>query len=240
MMRIVLLLIAALGGSLILSACASAPKVSVENHERIRQYWNLYLQGSPDWPEAREKWSAMGQAEEEILILWLIKELQRNAVKVTTSAAGKSEPAWYRPIRELKCLDQKAVAPSLLEALKVLRDETTVYACIQANAALVGTSDLLAAWDQAAEENNISYQSRLLKVLALIDDPKATERIIAALNNSENWQVRATAAGELGAYRGPMLAAVKTALEGALNDQDAFVASKAEEALAALKDQEGS
>jgi HEAT repeat protein len=160
--------------------------------------------------------------------------VQRNAVRTRLDAEGKPEPAWRRPVGELEQIGARSIPP-LLEALRILRDETTVYPCILALAAIADSSrieqELLAA---GGGQEGIRFQARLVKVLGNIQDPAAVNRLMEVLSGTYDWQVRATAAEVLGAYRGALEGQVRVCLETARKDKDLFVASKAEKALKSL------
>jgi hypothetical protein len=215
-------------------ACAADDDVPKESKPLIKEYWNLYLQNDPGWPEAKEKWIAMGEKEEMVLVNWLIQEIRRNAVKTYYTSSGVPRPGWLRPVQELKSLGDKGI-PSLLEALEILRDETTVYPCILALAEMADYTVMADTFDRASRGDHFVYQSRLVKVLARIDDPRAIRKVLAVLNGAYDWRVRATAVDAVEEYEGALSKEVAAALEEAAWDEDTFIATKAKKALSAIQ-----
>lgn len=213
------------------AGCATGSSISDENAERIEQYWRLYKTDDPGWEEAKREWLELGAAEARGLVNLLVQEIQRDAVKTRFGADGKPGPAWIKPAKELASLGAMAT-PSLLEALRRLKDETVVYPCIMTLAEIAGVEDIEAAFDSG----DALYQRRLVRTLHAQDDPKAVKRIVVILNGPYDWQVRATAADVLAGYQGPMESEVIEALQKALDDEDEFVVTMATQALETFKE----
>lgn len=218
---------------ILVQGCSSTPKIPIENEKKIKAYWRLYLQESPEWPAARERWLAMGEAERRALVYYLILHIRTQPSSTRLDEGGNPVPVWLRSVRELQFIGPEALKP-LLMRLKDSRDETEVYPLIEAAAGIARAEDLEGAFKPESDRKDVVYQCRLVKVLIRAEDPEAVPLILKLLGPQYDWQVRATAADVLRDYDGPMLEAVLEALERVTKDEDEFVASKAKESLDSL------
>lgn len=219
----------------LLSGCSSTPQLSPESEERIAEYSERYYQGGQEWKEAKGDWLAMGELERKYLVNFLILEIRRSVLRPPRrDVHGSLEPGWTRPVMEIQSLGRVAVPP-LLDTLKHVKDETMIPPCIEALAGVVGMEDMESAFDPEGEESTALYQSRLVRVLFLLDDPKALSMILKILNGPYDWQVRYKAAIVLSEYSGSRLDEVKRGLQEATRDSDPSVARKARETLSDLE-----
>jgi hypothetical protein len=223
-----------IGFFLIHGGCSTTADIPSENQKAMQEYWTLYIRGSPDWPEARQKWFALGALERKCLVNALIQEMQKKAVKPRMNRDGKPEPGWVRPVEELQSIGEEALYP-LLHALERVKDETVVLPCIEALARIATLEDLEEALAEHYDEDFADFQCRLLKVLVRLEDPQALRVILNTLTQPYAWQVRATAADVLKGYEGPLYQEVIRGLKAAEKDKDPFVASKVKEALETLE-----
>lgn len=219
--------------ALLAMGCASSLDIPPENQERIRSYWTLYLKSDPGWPEARNEWLSMGEDEAQGLVNLLVQEVQRNAIKTVYRPSGLPEPAWKKPVEELITIGNRSV-PSLLEALRILKDETTVYPCQFALKEIADLSVITAEFQRGHQNLNIDFQTRLVKVMIMMNTEESVGKVLTVVSGSYDWRVRATAVSELSKYEGPMMGEVKRALERALDDDDAFIVKTAKKALKEL------
>lgn len=216
--------------------CRSTPAIPPENARRIRQYWTLYLQGSPQWEEARAEWVAMGAAEKQALVDLLILDVKQRAGRTELDPLGHPRPAWLRPVGELERLGDAAREP-LLGALRRVRDETTVPAYAEALAGVAGLEELRPFFEERGGGETGRFQSRLVLAVAGLDDPRALDLLLSVLQNgSYDWTVRARAAEMLGRVGKGAGERVVSVLEAVLaEERDDFVAGKIRAALDALR-----
>ena len=220
---------------LLLAGCASAPQLSPERERRIKELWKSYSQGAAAWEKAKEEWLALGELESKYLVNFLILEIRNNVMSPPRrDARGNLVPGWVRPVREIESLGKIAISP-LQDTLRRVKDETMIPPCIEAMAGIAEAEDLEPAFRLKGDGELATYQSRLVRVLFLLYDPKALALILDILNGPFDWQVRYTAALVLGKYRGPRMGEVMEALQTAGRDGDPSVAKKAKEAWKALE-----
>ncbi|MBN2490354.1 MAG: HEAT repeat domain-containing protein [Planctomycetes bacterium] len=83
---------------LALGGCASdavpeRPPLSEAEKASLREYWELYVQRNPRWPEARARWLAMSEAAQNTLVENLIRamadEFQRNCLAEARRASAE-------------------------------------------------------------------------------------------------------------------------------------------------------
>ena len=225
--------IAAVGAAMLAAACSATPEISDESQARTLEFRKLYFMGSPGWNEAKERWIDLGETERTCLVNFLILDMKKNAIKYRRGPGGEPEPGWKRPVRELVSLGDMTIEP-LIDALRVLRDETTVVPCIEALAEVIYLDDAKAALAAARSDGDVTLECRLVRTLLLMDDPGALDEALGILLHPGHWQVRATAADYLARYGGDRIGEVRAALTEVLADDDAFLKKKAAAALETL------
>ena len=215
------------------SGCVTSSDFSAENMELIQSYWALYLKRSPEWPETKKKWRALGQEETRALVTLLVRDAQVKALHPTKDTLGNVEPGWQRAVDELTDLGLEAVQP-LIKAIAQLKDETVVPPCLLALSQVATGEDLKTAFLTEVGEDQVTFRCRLVRTMALRQEETATDFLLAVLQGPYDWQVRATTVDVLGNYEGPLMGRIISALEQARQDADAFVKDKAEQALEKL------
>jgi len=219
---------------ILLTGCVSDHQFSEENQELTKKYRTLYMQGSPEWEDAKKEWLNLGEVESRCLVNFLIIDIKKGAIKFRKDDSGKVEPGWCRPVRELLSLGDLAIEP-LLKTLKESRDEIVIDPCVEALANIVYFEDVKTAFFSNSAMENQPYQCRLVKLLFKLEESEALSLILDILNGDYNWQVKATAASILKNYEGVRVEEVIAALNNAMNANDDFIVTKAKKSLLVLK-----
>ncbi len=220
------------------SGCASTPEISRKNEKTIYKYWDLYCTESPEWEAARTAWLNIGPLERKALVELLILDLLNQSGKQRPDAFGNPQPSWKRSAHELRYLGDDAVGP-LLDVLKPMNDGPAVPACIEALAGVARIDRIEETFQKTGGRDHTRFQSRLVRALMKMDDPRALPLLFEILDGEYDWQVRATAASVLRDYKGPRTGEVLKALRIALGDSDPFIVEKARASLVVLEGRGG-
>ncbi|MBI4881506.1 MAG: HEAT repeat domain-containing protein [Planctomycetes bacterium] len=212
---------------------ASAGAALPRQEELLERYWSLYRARDPAWPEARDRWYALGGRARERLVLTLVQELVRKAHVPERGAEG-DVPGWKRPQEDLLALGSEGTVPVLVEALRVGRDAVSLDPLADALAGHGAVGALLDALDHPRPDDSRLFPRYALRVLVKAGGASAIERAGAELRAHADWEVRAAAAGALGSARySDGQRAVEALLPG-LSDQDPFVVEKTLDSLVRL------
>ncbi len=213
---------------------AAAGGVAPPQDQQLESWWELYRARDPAWPEARDRWYALGGRARERLILTLVQELVH---KAQTSERGTDGdvPGWKRPQEQLLALGSEGTVPVLIEALRVGRDAASLEPLADALAGHGAVDELLSALDQPRAGDSRLFPRYALRALVKAGGVNAIDRAGVELRAHADWEVRAAAAVALGSARYSDAARALEALLPGLADQDPFVVEKTLESLVRLE-----
>lgn len=223
-------------------------KIREADLAEMRRAWRLFLRKDPAWPEARDRWIAMGGAAPYVLAENLLRYFvsasafgdRRDLSWIAVSAKKIGEPAvgyfGGMLVLDRKPLDRPVRIRGKDGSSKVLdvwvNDDVTrqqlcgILAHVGEPAVEALSSD---AYLRRSSQNARRY---VMYALGRIGSDRAVDALVPMLGAAD-WQDRATAAKSLGlaiAYARNERA--RAPLQAALADRDPFVRKKAEEALA--------
>ncbi len=215
------------------AGCSSTPRIPPGEAKLLLNRWELYRKHSPDWPDAKAEWVALGENERMCLIDLLLLDIKANAARPRMDSFGNPEPGWIRPAEELKSLG-RIVVPPMLQRIKKMKDETVVIPYTEVLAHTAVFEDLNGFFENEGPGEHVLCQRRVVRVLSKMDDPRSLDLIMMILHGAYEWEVRASAADVLGSYRGPRRTDVVQALKIACDDKDVSVAYIAKKSLGFL------
>lgn len=205
-----------------------------ESRPRLEEWWQLYQHGAETWPEARDRWYALGGTDREALVLSLVQDLVRRAPQPVPAGRG-FEPGWKRPQRELLALPAEGCVPLVAEALRIGRDNVSLEALADTLAGYGAVDALTEVLDAPREGDSPSARRFALGGLVKAGGASAVARVGDVLRNDGDWAFRASAAEALGNARYADRVRSATVLVAGLEDADPFVYRKVCEALARLE-----
>jgi len=195
-------------------------------------WWKLYQRGDSNWPAARDRWMKTGEEESALLVLSLVRDLVQKAPQRLSDGS----PAFRQPQRELLALDESAVVPVLVEAVRVGKEPNALQAIADTLvefAAIDAVNEALLVPREGDSPHSIPM---FLRILVRIGGERALRAVDVQLTTGVEWQIRSHAAEALRLARVSDGSRASAALGRALSDSDAFVVRTALESLAKIND----
>lgn len=217
----------------ILSCAQSGSRIDESRRLQLEAWWDLYQVGDPSWPDARSRWMDLDEPEREVLVMSLVRDMVRLA-PVPVRAGESLEPGWKRPQKELVALGADDTVPVLIEALRTGRDPVSLEPISQTLAMLGAVDSLIDVLDLPREGDSSAFPGFAYSALVRAGGARAINRVGEVLRSDPDWKRRSSAADALKEARYSDRRRASSVLLEAVEDSDAFVATRSLESLAIL------